>query len=88
MDTPVLVAIITGAISLFGTIITVLTANKATLAALSEQSKLADADLKGKISVIETEIKDLSKKVEKHNSVLERTYNLETRVTVLEKKGA
>lgn len=88
MDTPVLVAIITGAISLVGTIITVLTANRQTLAALSEQSKLADADIKGKINVIETEIKDLSKKVEKHNSVLERTYNLETRVTVLEKKGA
>ena len=88
MDTPVLVAIITGAISLVGTIITVLTANRQTLAALSEQSKLADADIKGKINVIETEIKDLSKKVEKHNSVLERTYNLETRVTVLEQKGA
>lgn len=88
MDTSILVAIITGAISLTGTIITVVMANRQTLAALSEQSKLADADIKGKINVIETEIKDLSKKVEKHNSVLERTYNLETRVTVLEQKGA
>ena len=88
MNTAIIVAIITGAISLTGTIITVVMANKQTLAALSEQSKLADADIKGKIGVIEAEIKDLSKKVEKHNSVLERTYNLETRVTVLEKKGA
>ena len=88
MDSTILVAIITGAISLTGTIITVITANKQTLAALSEQSKLADADIKGKIGVIETKIEDLSKKVEKHNSVLERTYDLETRVAVLEKKGA
>ena len=88
MDSTILVAIITGAISLTGTIITVITANKQTLAALSEQSKLADADIKGKIGVIETKIEDLSKKVEKHKSVLERTYDLETRVAVLEKKGA
>lgn len=89
MDTAVLVAIITGAISLIGTIITVLMANKSTLAALSEQSKLADENIKGKISVIETKIDDLSKRVDKHNSMVERTYNLESRVSVLEsKKGA
>ena len=88
MDTAIWVAIITGAISLIGTIITVMTANRQTLAALSEQSKLADADIKGKIGVIESKIEDLGKKVDKHNSVVERTYNLETRVAVLEKKGA
>lgn len=89
MDTPVLVAIITGAISLCGTIITVLMANKSTLAALSEQSKLADENIKGKISVIENKIDELSKRVDKHNSMVERTYNLESRVSVLEsKKGA
>lgn len=89
MDSAIWVAIITGSISLIGTIVTVMTANRQTLAALSEQSKLADADIKGKINVIETKIEDLSKKVEKHNSVLERTYNLESRVSVLEsQKGA
>ena len=89
MDSSILVAIITGAISLIGTVITVMTANRQTLAALSEQSKLADADLKGKIRVIETKIEDLSKKVDKHNSVVERTYDLVSRVSVLEaKKGA
>jgi hypothetical protein len=87
MDTAVLVAIITGAISLLGTIITVTMANRQTLAALSEQSQLADADLKGKIRVIETKIEELSKKVDKHNSVIERTYDLESRVSVLESRG-
>ena len=35
------------------------------------------------------EIDELSKRVDKHNSMVERTYNLESRVSVLEsKKGA
>lgn len=89
MDTSIWVAIITGAISLVGTIITVLMANRQTLATLSEQSKLADESIKGKIGVIETKISVLSEKVDKHNKIIERTYDLESRVSVLEaKKGA
>lgn len=88
MDSAIVVAIITGAISLIGTIITVTMANRQTLATLSEQSKLADESIKGKVNVIEQQIKDLSEKVDKHNKIVERTYNLETRVSVLEQKGA
>lgn len=88
MDTAILVAIITGAISLLGTIITVTATNRQTLAKLSEQSKLADASINEKISVIQEKIDTLNQRVEKHNSMVERTYNLETRVAVLEKKGA
>ena len=89
MDTSIWVAIITGAISLLGTIITVLMANKQTLSTLSEQSKLADEKINGRIKVIEEKIDTLSKRVEKHNSMVERTYQLETRVAVLEeRKGA
>lgn len=89
MDTSIWVAIITGLISLIGTIITVTMANKQTLNTLSEQSKLADEKINGKIGVIEEKIDTLSKRVEKHNSMVERTYQLETRVAVLEeRKGA
>ena len=89
METSIWVAIITGLISLIGTIITVTMANKQTLNTLSEQSKLADEKINGKIGVIEEKIDTLSKRVEKHNSMVERTYNLETRVAVLEdRKGA
>jgi hypothetical protein len=89
VDTSIWVAIITGLISLIGTIITVTMANKQTLNTLSEQSKLADEKINGKIGVIEEKIDTLSKRVEKHNSMVERTYNLETRVAVLEdRKGA
>ena len=89
METSIWVAIITGLISLIGTVITVTMANKQTLNTLSEQSKLADEKINGKIGVIEEKIDTLSKRVEKHNSMVERTYQLETRVAVLEeRKGA
>ena len=88
MDTNVIVAIITAGVSLIGTVITVLMANRQTIAAMSEQSKLTDENIKGKISVIETKIDELSKRVDQHNQMVERTYNLESRVAVLEKKGA
>lgn len=89
MESSIWVAIITGLISLIGTIITVMMTNKQTLNTLSEQSKLADEKINGKIGVIEEKIDTLSKRVEKHNSMVERTYNLETRVAVLEdRKGA
>ena len=89
MDTSIWVAVVTGGISLLGTVITVMAANKQTLAKLSEQSKLADEKINGRIGVIEEKIDYLSKRVEKHNSMVERTYSLESRVSVLEaKKGA
>lgn len=84
----VLVAIITAGVSLVGTIITVVMTNRSTLAAMSEQSKLADEKINGQINVIQTEIQTLSDRVEKHNSMVERTYNLESRVAVLEARNA
>lgn len=80
----VLVAIITAGVSLIGTVITVVMANRSTLAALDKKSELSDAEIKGEINVIREEIKTLSDRVEKHNSMVERTYNLESRVAVLE----
>lgn len=83
----VIVAIITAGVSLIGTIITVLAANKSTIAAMSEQSKVADERIQGQIIGIQHDIQTLTNKVEKHNKVIERTYNLEGRVKVLEAKG-
>ena len=87
MPDAIIVAIITAGLSLVGTIITVVAANRNTLAAMSEQSKLADEKIHGEIAVIQHDIKALSDRVEKHNQVLERTYDLETRVSVLEAKN-
>lgn len=87
MSSEILVAIITAGVSLIGTVITVVMANKSTLSALSEQSKIADEKIQGQINVLQTEIQTLSTRVEKHNQMVERTYNLESRVAVLEAKG-
>lgn len=86
MSEGILVAVITGAISLIGTVITVLMANRSTLSAMSEQSKIADEKIQGQINVISHDIKTLSDRVDKHNNLVERTYNLEARMDVAEER--
>ena len=38
------------------------------------------------MTLIQYKIEDLTKKVEKHNSVIERTYKLESKVAVVEQR--
>lgn len=83
-----MVAIITGAVSLIGTIITVIAANRQTISTMQEQSRVADEKIQGEINVIRTEIKALSDRVERHNQMVERTYHLEERMSVSEEKIA
>lgn len=81
MSEAVIAAIITAVLSLVGTIITVLTANKQTLTALDKKSELSDAKLEAKLekhmAVTDAKIEELTRKVEKHNNLIERTYKLE-----------
>ena len=81
MSDPVIVALITGGVSLVGTIITVLVANKQTIDAMDKKSELSDAKLDAKLekhqAVTDTKIDELTRKVEKHNNMIERTYKLE-----------
>ena len=80
--------IIVAAVSLLGTIITVWAANKHTLAELDKKSELSDAKLDAKLekhqAVTDTKIDELTRKVEKHNNMIERTYQLEGRMTEVE----
>ena len=80
--------IIVAAVSLLGTIITVWAANKHTLAELDKKSELSDANLDAKLekhqAVTDTKIDELTRKVEKHNNMIERTYQLEGRMTEVE----
>ena len=84
MSDAVLVALITGGISIVGTIITVLAANRQTLAQMDKKSELSDQMIHGEIAVIKTEIKTLSDRVEAHNKIVERTYYLEGAVSELQ----
>lgn len=80
--------IIVAALSLLGTVITVWAANKHTLAELDKKSELSDANIDAKLerhqAVTDTKIDELTRQVEKHNSMIERTYKLEGRMNEAE----
>lgn len=80
MNDAILVAVITGVFAVIGEIIVSARNTKELYAKLDKQSELADERIKGEIAVIHTEISELRKQVEKHNSVIERTYTLEKEV--------
>lgn len=80
--------IIVALISLVGTIITVWAANRHTLAELDKKSELSDAKIDAKLerhqAVTDTKIDELTRKVEKHNNMIERVYKLEGRMNETE----
>lgn len=78
MTEGVWIALITGAVAVIGDIIISAKNTKELFAKLDKQSELADERIKGEIAVIHTEISELRKNVEKHNSVVERVYKIET----------
>lgn len=86
MSDAVIVALVSGGLTLLGTIITVVLSHKSTIATLEKNSELADQQIKGEIGVVNEKIEELSRRVEKHNNVVERTYELERRADVAEEK--
>lgn len=81
-------AIVVAVVSLVGTIITVWAANRHTLAELEKKSELSDQRLDAKLerhqAVTDTKIDELTRKVERHNNMIERTYQLEGRMHEVE----
>ena len=86
MSDAVLVAIITGIFAVVGEIVISAKNTRELYAKIDKQSELSDERIKGEIAVIHTEISELRKTVEKHNSVIERTFNLEKEVARHEEK--
>lgn len=86
MSEAVIVALITGGLTLVGTILTVVFSHKSTLAALDKKSEISDEKIHGEINVIKTQIQTLSDRVEKHNNMIERTYELERKMSVAEER--
>ena len=80
--------IIVALIALLGTVVTVWAANRHTLAELDKKSELSDAKLDAKLerhqAVTDTKIEELTRKVEKHNNMIERTFQLEGRMNEAE----
>ena len=86
MSDAIIVAIISGTLTLIGTVLTVVLSHRSTIATLEKQSELADQEIKGQISVVNAKIETLSGRVEKHNQMVERTYALEQKCAVLDEK--
>lgn len=75
MSEAIIVALITGAISLFGTVLTIL-----------QTSKKTEASFQVAQAVMNEKIENLRKAVEKHNNFAERLPALEQRVEDLAKR--
>ena len=74
------VALITGVCAILGEWIISNREEKDLYAKLDKQSELADERMKGEIAVVNTKLIELTKHVEKHNNMIERTYALEKEV--------
>ena len=88
MSEAVLVALITGGLTLIGTVVTVVVSHRQTIATLEKNSAVADEKIQGEINVLKADIRTLSNRVEAHNKMVERTYQLERRADVLEEKAS
>lgn len=75
MSAEIIVAIITGFFTLTGVIITVISGIKKTEKQLQAQSELT-----------RYRIEQLEKKQDKHNTLVERMYNLEEKIGIIEEK--
>lgn len=77
MSEAIIVAAISGGLALIGTIITVLVSNKS-------QAKDLYARMDKHQAVTDEKIDELSRRVDKHNNMIDRTYALEKRMAVAE----
>lgn len=74
MESTIIVAVISGLFTVLCTVLTVSAGNKKISAELHEHNAVQDAKLDA-----------LTKQVEKHNSIIERTYILEGKVESIER---
>lgn len=94
MSEAIVVALITGGLSLLGIIFTSMRSNQQLFAKLDKQSELSDAKLETEIRVVKAEITNLAAEVHKHNDFAQRVPILEEkakaadrRLTDLEHRG-
>lgn len=86
MSEAVIVALITGGLSLAGVIFTSIKSNQQLYAKLDKQSELSDAKLDKEIAVVKTEITTLSEEVRKHNAFAERVPILEEKAKAADRR--
>jgi len=84
MTEAIIVALITGAAAVISQLLIARANARELVAKIDKQSEISDEKIRGEINVIKADIRTLSNKVEAHNRLVERTYKLETRCSVLE----
>lgn len=86
MSEAVIVAMITGTCAVAAQFVISFQSSKELFARLEKASELSDAQLDAKLerfqAVTNEKIDELSKRVEKHNNIIERTYKLENLTAV------
>ena len=92
MPTEIVVALISGAVTLIGSLTTWRITSKkdqdktreelkTNIESLKDDISSVNADFQQQFAVMDVKIETLSNRVEKHNNVIERTYKLEQAVT-------
>lgn len=81
MSEAILVAIVTGAFALAGTLYTAKKTNDKLVAELAKNSELSDAKLKGEINVMTQRLDDLTREVREHNGFAKKIPVLEERIS-------
>lgn len=71
----IIVALITGGLSFLGIVYT-----------SKQQHSITIEEVKNELSLIKKDIKSLEEKQDKHNSLIERVYNIETTLQVMDTK--
>lgn len=71
----IIVALIIGGLSLLGTIYT-----------SKQQHSITIEEVKTEVSLIKKDIKNLEEKQDKHNSLIERVYNIEATLKVMDNR--
>lgn len=88
MDSGIVIAIVTGLLSLAGVVVTSYSNRKKISADFQRNAELADARLDSQIQVINAHLENLGEEVRKHNSFGSRIPVLEEKVSNLEKRVA
>ena len=86
MSEAIIVALITGGLSLIGIIITSVKSNQQLFAKLDKQSELSDAKIETEIAVVNQKIEHLADEVHKHNGHGERIIALEEKAKATDRR--
>ena len=84
MTEGVIAALITGAVSLIGIIVTVALSNRSLMDKMDKDNAIADERIRSEIAIVKNDVQQLRGEVQKHNGVIERTYKLEGAVAELQ----